>query len=93
MLNSRARMAVLGYNPVNSWMIVARFSGQPFNISVIQVYAPTSDKSEEEIELFYENLDNDLKQIPSKDIKLVMADWNAKIGKENKGWERVMLEP
>lgn len=92
LLSSRARMALLGYKPVNSRMIVARFSGQPFNVSVIQVYAPTADKTEEEIEQFYENLDDIMKQLPKKDIKVIMGDWNAKIGKDNKGWERVMLK-
>ena len=92
LLNSRARMALLGYKPVNARMIVARFSGQPFNISVIQVYAPTTDSTEEEIEQFYENLDDCLKQIPKKDVRVIMGDWNAKIGKDNTGWERVMLK-
>ena len=92
LLSSRARMALLGYKPINSRMIVARFSGQPFNVSVMQVYAPTTDKTEEEIEQFYENLDDALKQMPKKDVKVIMGDWNAKIGKDNIGWERVMLK-
>ena len=49
-------MALLGYKPINSRMIVARFRGQPFNISVMQVYAPTTDKAEEEIEQFLKRI-------------------------------------
>ena len=91
MLSPRARIALLGYKPIHSRMIAARFSGQPFNISVMQVYAPTTDKTEEEIEQFYENLDDALKQMPKKDVKVIVGDWNAKIGKDNIGWERILM--
>src|SRR6266536_4583295 len=90
LLNTRARAALLGYKPVNSRIIGARFSGQPLNLSVIQIYAPTSDSTEEDNEEFYEKLENTLKELHRKDIKVTTGDWNAKIGKDYKGWEDIM---
>lgn len=90
LLSKRAKCALLGYNPVNSRIIVARFSGTPLNIAVIQVYAPTSDSTEEDIETFYGQLEHTIEDLPKKDVKIVMGDWNAKVGTENVGWEQVM---
>ena len=56
MVNKRIQNAVLGYNSKNNRMISVRFQGKPFNITVIQVYAPTSNAEEAEVERFYENL-------------------------------------
>ena len=56
MVNKRVRNAVLGCNLKNDKMISVRFQGKPFNIMVIQVYAPTSNPEEAEVELFYEDL-------------------------------------
>src|SRR6218665_1443378 len=92
LLNSRARLALLGYKPVNSRIIAARFNGQPLNLSVIQIHAPTADSTEEEIEEFYENLENTLTELPRKDIKIISGDWNAKIGTDNTGWEHIMVK-
>ena len=58
MVNKRFRNAVLGCNLKNDRMFSARFQGKPFNIKVIQVYAPTSNTEEAEIEQFYEDLDS-----------------------------------
>ena len=55
-VNKRVRNAVLGCNLKNDRMISVRFQGQPFNITVIQVYAPTSNAEEAEVERFYEDL-------------------------------------
>ena len=57
------------------------FKGKPFNITVIQVYAPTSN-AEEEAERFYENLQDLLKLIPKKDVLFIIGDWNAKVGSQ-----------
>ena len=57
------------------------FKGKPFNITVIQVYAPTSN-AEEEAEWFYENLQDLLKLIPKKDVLFIIGDWNAKVGSQ-----------
>ena len=62
MVNKRARNAVLGCTLKNDRMISVRFQGKPFNITVIQVYAPTSNAEETEVERFYEDLQDLLKQ-------------------------------
>jgi len=61
-------------------MISVRFQGKPFNITVIQVYAPTSNAEEAEVEWFYEDLQDLHKLIPKKDILFIKGDWNAKVG-------------
>jgi len=53
LLNDSAKQALIGYKPINSRLIVARFAGRPFNISVIQIYAPTAGSTEEQIETFF----------------------------------------
>ena len=65
MVNKRVQNAVLGCNLKNARMISVRFQGKPFNITVIQVYAPTSNAEEAEVEWFYENL-QDLLELTSK---------------------------
>ena len=72
--------AVLGCNLKNDRMISVRFQGKPFNIMVIQVYAPTSNAEEAEVERFYEDLQNLLELIPKKDVLFLIRDWNAKVG-------------
>ena len=61
-------------------MISVYFQGKPFNITVIQVYAPTSNGEEAEVERFYEELQVLLEPIPKKDVFFIIGDWNAKIG-------------
>ena len=56
------------------------FQGQPFNITVIQVYAPTSNAEEAEVERFYEDLQDLLELTPGKDVLFIIGDWNAKLG-------------
>ena len=60
-------------------MISIRFPGKPFNITVIQVYAPTSNAEEAEDEGFYEDLQDLLELIPKKDVLFIIGDWNAKV--------------
>ena len=60
-------------------MISVRLQGKPFNITVIQVYAPTSNAEEAEVEWFYEDLQDLLELTPKKDILLITGDWNAKV--------------
>ena len=71
-------------------MIAARFRGDPFNPTVIQAYAPTADSTDEEVEEFYEQVEEGLQYAHKRDIRIVMGDWNAKIGKDNTGWEEEM---
>ena len=68
MVNKRVRNAVLGCNLKNDRMISVRFQGKPFSITVIQVYAPTSNGEEAEVEQFYEDLQDVLKLTPKKDV-------------------------
>ena len=61
-------------------MIPVRLQGKPFNITVFQVCAPTSNAEETEIEWFYEDLQNLLELTPPKDVLFIIRDWNAKVG-------------
>ena len=61
-------------------MISVHFQGQPFNITVIQVYAPTSNAEEAEVELFYEDLQDLLELTPQNDVLFIVGDWNLKVG-------------
>ena len=82
MVNRRVRNAVLGSNLKNDRMISVRLQGKPFNITVIQVYPPTSNSGEAEIERFYEDLQDLLELTPKKDVLFIIGDWNAKIGSQ-----------
>ena len=63
-------------------MISVRFQGKPFNITVIQVYAPTSNAEEAEVERFCEDLQDLLELTPKKDVLFMIGDWNAKVGSQ-----------
>ena len=63
-------------------MISVRLQGKPCNITVIQVYAPTSNIEEGEVELFYEDLQDLLELTPKKDVLFIIGDWNAKVGSQ-----------
>ena len=63
-------------------MISVRFQGKSFNITVIQVYAPTSNAEEAEVERFYEDLQELLELTPQKDVLFIIGDWNAKVGSQ-----------
>ena len=80
MVNIRVRNAVLGCTLNNDRMITLCFQGKPFNITVIQVYAPTSNTEEAEVEWFYEDLQDLLELTPPNDVLFIIGDWNAKVG-------------
>ena len=63
-------------------MISVSFQGKPFNITVIQAYAQTSNAEEAEVERFYEDLQDLLELTPKKDVLFIIGDWNAKIGSQ-----------
>ena len=63
-------------------MISVYFRGKPFNITVIQVYVPTSNAEEVEVEQFYEDLQDLLELIPKRDVLFIIGDWNAKVGSQ-----------
>ena len=78
-INKSVQNAVLGCNLKNDRMISVRFQGKPFNITVIQVYAPTSNAEEAEGEQFYEDLQDLSELTPKKDVLFITGDWNAKV--------------
>ena len=81
-VNERVRNAVLGCSLKYDRNISVYFQGKPFNITVIQVYALTSNAEEAEVEQFYEDLQDLLELTPKKDVLFIIADWNAKVGSQ-----------
>ena len=81
-VNKRVQNAVLGCSLKNDRMISVCFQGKPFNIMVIQVYAPTSNAEEAEVKWFYEDLQDLLELTPQKDVLFIIRDWNAKVGSQ-----------
>ena len=77
-VNTRVQNTVLGCNLKNNRMISVRFQGKPFNITVSQAYAPTSNAEEAEVERFYEDLQDILEPAPPKDVLFIIGDWNEK---------------
>ena len=82
MVNERVRNAVLECNLKNDRMISVHLQGKPFNITVIQVYAPTPEAEETEIKQFYQDLQDLLELTPKKDVLFIRGDWNAKVGSQ-----------
>ena len=74
-------------------MISVHFQGKPFNITVIQVYAPTSNTEEAEVEQFYEDLQDLLELTPKKDVFFIIGDWNAKSRKSRNTWSNRQIWP
>eukprot|EP00106_Octopus_bimaculoides_P007311 XP_014774753.1 PREDICTED: craniofacial development protein 2-like [Octopus bimaculoides] len=73
--------SVMGYNPVNDRIVTIRLRGHPLKTTRIQVYAPMSEASEEEMQDFYDVVQQTLDNVPRRDVIIVMRDWNAKVGK------------
>ena len=76
---TRVQNTVLVCNLKNNRMIQVCFQHKPFNIIVIQVYAPTIDAEEVEVDQFYEDLEDLLELTPKKDVLFIIRDWNAKL--------------
>ena len=81
-VNKRVQNAVLGCNLRNDRMISVHFQGKPFNITVIQVYAPNSNAEEAEVERFYEDLQDLLELTSQKDVLFIIGNWNEKVGSQ-----------
>ena len=81
-VNKRVRNAILGCNLKNDRMISVCLQGKPFNITVIQVYAPTNNAEEAEIERFYEDLQDLLELTLQKYVLFIIGDWNVKVGNQ-----------
>ena len=72
-------------------MITVRFQGKQFNITVIQIYALTSNAEEAEAEQFYQDLQNLLELTPKKDVLFIIGDWNAEVGRNT--WSNRQIWP
>ena len=81
-VNRRVQNAVLGCDLKNDRMISLHFQGKPFTITIIQVYAVTSNAEKAEVEWFYEDLQDLLELTPQKDVLFIIGDWNAKVGSQ-----------
>ena len=81
-INKKVQNAVLGCNLKNDRIITVSFQGKPFNITVTQVYAPTTDTKEAEVDRFYEDLEDLLELTQKKDVLFITGDWNAKVGSQ-----------
>ena len=90
LLGEQAKKALIGYNPISSRVISARFVAMPFDITVIHTYAPTSSSSDEDIESFYSEDEEALTQTDKKDIIILTGHWNAKVGQDNTDWASFM---
>ena len=86
MVNKSVQNAVLGCNLKNNRMISVRLQGKPFTITVIQVYASTSNTEEAEVEWLFEDLQDLLELTPKKDVLFIIGDWNAKVGSQEIPW-------
>ena len=82
MVNKRVQSAVLGCNLKYDRMISVRFQGKPFNIMVFQVYTPTSNAEEAEVEGFCEDPQDLLELTSKKDVLFITGDWNVKVGRQ-----------
>ena len=103
-VNKRVQNSVLGYNLKNDRMNSVYFQGKPFNIPVIQAYAPINNAEEAEVEWVYEDLKDLLELTPKKDVPFIIGDWNAKVGSQetpgvtgkfglgvwNEAWQRLI---
>ena len=81
-VNKRVQNAVLRCNLKNDRMISVHFQSKPFNITVIQVYAPISNTEEAEVEWFYEDLQDLLELTPKKDVLFIIGNWDAQVGSQ-----------
>ena len=90
LLSAKARKALIGYNPIISRTNADTFNYVPFKITAVHVYAPTSACSDEDIEAFWNILEDALATAHRKDILIVRGDWNAKVDSDNADWKRVM---
>ena len=74
--------SVMNYSAVSSRIMSIRIKANPMNISIIQIYAPTTTHEDQEIEDFYESIEEEISKTPKKDFLIIQGDWNAKVGKD-----------
>ena len=80
-LDKDSSRTLIGYSPVSDRILKVRIHAKPFNISIVQCYAPTINANDEEMESFYDSLQETVNTIPSRDVKFIIGDLNAKVGK------------
>jgi len=80
-IHSKIAGALVGYEPVSDRVPVVRLNARPRNITLIQMYGPTTASADEEMERFYQDLSQAVKQVPKRNILLVTGDFNAKVGR------------
>ena len=85
LLDEDVSKCLLGYWTISDRVMLVKIKGRPFNMAIIQVYAPTLESDDEEIDHFYEGLDNAKKQCRSNEVLFVMDDLNAKVGLIRRG--------
>ena len=85
LLDQERAKSIIGIWAISGRVVLVKLKGHPFNMSIIQVYALTSEHTDEEIEAFYEDFDKAKRQCKSQEIVLVMGDLNAKVGKGKVG--------
>ena len=93
MVNKRVRNSVLGCNLKNNRMISVCFQGKPFNITVVQVYVPTSNAEEAEVERFYEDLQDLLELTTKTDVVFIIGDWTTKVRSQKNTWINRQIWP
>ena len=79
-MKNRLSKSMVGFMPISDRIILCKFHAKPFDIVVLPLYVPTTEHSDEEIETFYEKVDNALKHTKSTDNIIIMGDFNVKIG-------------
>ena len=90
MLDEEAERAMIGWKPINDRIITVRLQSRHAKTTLIQVYAPTEEATEEAKDTFYEQLQDVFNEIPSYDIKILMGDLNAKISQKRDGFQNVI---
>ena len=83
-LDKEATKSIIGYNPMSPRVITIRLKAHPINLTIIQVYAPTSDASDENLESFYNTVQEALDKTTPRDLLVMMGDWNVKVGKRER---------
>lgn len=78
-VSKNVAMCVTNFVPISERLLLLQIEAKPARINIIQVYAPTRDHSEEEVEQFYENIKAVLRKLPKQDVNMVMRDFNAKV--------------
>ena len=85
MFNRKIQGSFLGFWPISDRVVLAKFAAKPFNLAVVQAYAPTGDSSQEELETFYKQINLALQEVKPQEYLVILGDFNAKIGKGKDG--------